>query len=188
MTYVNFIANVVFYFSDYVAQYRTSCYITQILTAYMAKVIWTIQDDYRLPHTLTGPQLVKKLPAFYGTRRFITAFTTTRHLSLSWATSIQSTPPHPTSRRSFLILSSHLSLGLPSRLIPSGLPTNNLYASLLSQNVLHAMPISFFFIWSTEQYFVRSTEHEAHNPRFLCTNSWHTNTSMNQYEIGIKLV
>jgi hypothetical protein len=32
---------------------------------------------------LTVPQLVKKLPAFYGTRRFITAFTTARHLSLS---------------------------------------------------------------------------------------------------------
>jgi hypothetical protein len=32
---------------------------------------------------LTGPQLVKKFPAFYGTRRFITTFTTVRHLSLS---------------------------------------------------------------------------------------------------------
>jgi hypothetical protein len=32
---------------------------------------------------LTGPQLVKKFPAFYGTRRFITAFTTAFHLSLS---------------------------------------------------------------------------------------------------------
>ena len=32
---------------------------------------------------LTGFQLVQKLPAFYGTRRFITAFTTARHLSLS---------------------------------------------------------------------------------------------------------
>ena len=31
------------------------------------------------------PQLVKKLPAFYGTRRFSTAFTSTRHLSPSWA-------------------------------------------------------------------------------------------------------
>jgi len=28
-------------------------------------------------------QLVKKFPAFYGTRRFITAFTRARHLSLS---------------------------------------------------------------------------------------------------------
>jgi len=32
---------------------------------------------------LTGLQLVKKFPAFYGTRRFITAFTSVRHLSLS---------------------------------------------------------------------------------------------------------
>ena len=31
----------------------------------------------------TGFQLVKKFPAFYGTRRFITAFTSARHLSLS---------------------------------------------------------------------------------------------------------
>ena len=32
---------------------------------------------------LTGFQLVKKFPAFYGTRRSITAFTSARHLSLS---------------------------------------------------------------------------------------------------------
>ena len=32
---------------------------------------------------LTGLQLVKKFPAFHGTRRFITAFTSVRHLSLS---------------------------------------------------------------------------------------------------------
>jgi hypothetical protein len=30
---------------------------------------------------LTGLQPVKKFPAFYGTRRFITAFTSARHLS-----------------------------------------------------------------------------------------------------------
>jgi hypothetical protein len=34
-----------------------------------------------LPETLTLPQLLKKFPAFYGTRKFITAFTTARHLS-----------------------------------------------------------------------------------------------------------
>jgi hypothetical protein len=34
---------------------------------------------------LTGFQLAKKLPAFYWTRRFITAFTSTRHPSPSWA-------------------------------------------------------------------------------------------------------
>ena len=34
---------------------------------------------------LTGSQLVKKFPAFYGNRRFITAHTSVRHLSLSCA-------------------------------------------------------------------------------------------------------
>ena len=52
---------------------------------------------------LIGLQLVKKFPAFYRTRRFITAFTNARHLSLSWASSIQSIPPHPTSWRSTLL-------------------------------------------------------------------------------------
>jgi hypothetical protein len=32
---------------------------------------------------LTGLPLVKKFSAFYGTRRFITAFTSARHMSLS---------------------------------------------------------------------------------------------------------
>ena len=72
---------------------------------------------------LTGLQLVKKFPTFYGTRRFITALTSVRHLSLSWASPIQSTQPHPTSWRSILILSTHLRLGLPSGLFTSGFPT-----------------------------------------------------------------
>jgi len=59
---------------------------------------------------LTGLQLVKKFPAFHGTRTFITALTSFRHLSLSWASPIQSIYPHPTSWRSILILSTHLQL------------------------------------------------------------------------------
>ena len=65
---------------------------------------------------LTGLQLVKKFPAFHGARRFITALTSVRHLSLSWASPIQSIYPHPTSCRSTLILFTHLRLGLPSGL------------------------------------------------------------------------
>ena len=48
---------------------------------------------------LTDFQLVEKFPAFYGTRKFITAFISARHLSLSWARSIPSMPPHPTTWR-----------------------------------------------------------------------------------------
>ena len=81
---------------------------------------------------LTGLQLVKKFPAFHGTRRFITALTSVRHLSVSWASPIQSIYPHPTSWRSILILSTHLRLGLPNGLLPSGFPTNTLYTPLSS--------------------------------------------------------
>jgi hypothetical protein len=78
---------------------------------------------------LERPRDVRPLgsfPAFHGTRRFNTEFTTVLHLFLSLARPIQSTSPHPTSTRSILILSTHLRLGLLSGLFPSGFPTNNL--------------------------------------------------------------
>jgi len=81
---------------------------------------------------LTGSQPVKRFPAFYGTRRFITAFASARHLSLSPARSIQSISPHPTSWKSILIFSSHLRLALQSGFFPSDFPTEILYRPLLS--------------------------------------------------------
>jgi len=80
----------------------------------------------------TSFQLVKKFPVFYRNRRFITAVTRPRHLFLSWARSIQSLHPHPSSCRSILILHFHLRLGLPSGLFPSGFPNKTLYMSVLS--------------------------------------------------------
>ena len=81
---------------------------------------------------LTGLQIVKKFPALHGTRRFITALTSVRHLSLSWGSPIQSIYPHPTSWRSILILANHLRLGLPNGLLPSGFHTKIQYILLSS--------------------------------------------------------
>jgi len=117
---------------------------------------------------LTGLQLVKKFPAFHGTRRFITALTSIRHLSLSWASPIQSIYPHPTSWRSILILSTHLCLGLPSGLFRSGFLTKTLYTPSPHPHAPHAEPISFFSILPPAQYWVRSTNHLA--PRYAISS------------------
>jgi hypothetical protein len=77
-------------------------------------------------------QPLGSFPAFYGTRRFITDFTRAQHLYLSWARPIQSTTLNPISKRSILMLSIHLRLGLPSGLFRSGVHTNNLYTFLFS--------------------------------------------------------
>ena len=117
---------------------------------------------------LTGLQLVKKFPAFHGTRRFITAFTSVRQLSITWASPIQSTYPHPTSRRSIIILSTHLRLGLPSGLLPSGFPTKTLYTPSTRPYAPHVQPTSFFSILSPAQYWVSSTDHLA--PRYAISS------------------
>jgi hypothetical protein len=57
---------------------------------------------------LTGSAASQEIPRIFGTRKLITVFTSARHMSLSWANSIQSPQPRPTSWRFTLILSSHL--------------------------------------------------------------------------------
>ena len=63
-----------------------------------------------------GNQLsgIQEIPHIFRTQRFITILTSFLHLSLSRAWSIQSIPPHRTPWRSIIILSSSLSLSLPS--------------------------------------------------------------------------
>jgi hypothetical protein len=78
---------------------------------------YTLKDKNLLKKLMVS-QLVKKFPAFHGTRRFITVFTTARHWSLSCATSIEFTPSQATSLKSILMLSFHLRLSLPSGLFP----------------------------------------------------------------------
>ena len=50
------------------------------------------------------PQLAKKLPAFYGTLRFITVFTKAHHFSVFWATQSRSTRSYHISLRPILII------------------------------------------------------------------------------------
>jgi hypothetical protein len=54
----------------------------------------------------------REIPRIYGTRNFLTVPTSARHLSLSWANSIQSPRLPPTFWISILILSSNLRLNL----------------------------------------------------------------------------
>jgi hypothetical protein len=61
---------------------RGSQYTLKNVTCYLVTYLLTPWSRV-LPEKLTGPQLVKKFSALFGTRRFITAFTTAHHLPLS---------------------------------------------------------------------------------------------------------
>ena len=67
--------------------------------------------------------------------------------------------PTPTSWRSILILSSHLCLGLPICLFPSGFPIKTLYMPLLSYISATCPTHLILLILSLEQYWVRSIVH-----------------------------
>jgi hypothetical protein len=71
-----------------------------------------------------------KISCDYGTRGFITVFTTARQYKIFWASCMQSTPSHPISLRYILMLSSNLSLGFSKWFLLSRLFTKILYAFL----------------------------------------------------------
>jgi hypothetical protein len=93
---------------------------------------------------LVVTELVKKLPAFYETQRFI-MFTRACHWSLSWARCIQSTPSHSIFQKFTLTLSSHLHLGLQSGLFPSDFLTKVLYAFLIS-SIHYTCPVHLILL------------------------------------------
>ena len=104
----------------------------------MEMTVWSYLLTYlltpwsRVLKKLTGFQLIKKFPAFYGNRRFITAFTNARHLSPSWASSIQSLPPPiPLPEYPFYYYLPIYALVSHCGLFPSGFPIKTLYAHRL---------------------------------------------------------
>ena len=96
---VSYITNTFSYLLTYLFTYLLTWLLTYLLsyllTSYLLTYILTHSLTYLLTYLLTprsrvlekqtGSQLVKKFPAFYRTRKFITEFTTARQLSLSWA-------------------------------------------------------------------------------------------------------
>jgi hypothetical protein len=115
----------IIYNSSFACRPTIRCCVKEILTSHFMELRALLEK----PPVV---QLFKNVPALYGTRRFITVFTRALHWSLSWDRSIQSIPSHTISLRSILILSTHLRLGLPSGLFPSGFPTNILYTFLFA--------------------------------------------------------
>jgi hypothetical protein len=107
---------------------------------------------------LTVAQLLKKLPAFYGTRRFIAVFTTACHWLLPSARRIQFTPVPSCFFEIHLISLFHLRLGFSSGLLPLDFPTKIIYAFLFS--LMHAtcppIPDLIILITLGEDYKLRS--------------------------------
>jgi len=126
---------------------------TTYCTTYNSITLWRRV----LLEKLTVPELVKKHPIFYGTRRFITAFTTNRHLSPSTPRPIQSMPSIQFLKINFNIIipSMHRSFKWSLSLVfPHQIPV---CTSPLPHKCLNVPTSLFFFIRSPEQYLVRSS-------------------------------
>ena len=129
---------------------------------------------------LIGPQVVMKFVAFYGTRRFITAFTTARHLSLCWVKLIKRTSFYPLSWRSILILSSSLRLSSPSGVFLLSSPSE----PCLSFSHSFSYPTRLFLldlICSLNNYFCPHLGHlrSEHSHATVYRSTWLLSTRIN---------
>jgi hypothetical protein len=71
----------------------------------ITRILWTPKVHYRIYNSPTPVSILSQIDPVHA-------------------------PPNLPSRRTILILSSHLRLGLPSGLLPSEFPTNIMYAKL----------------------------------------------------------
>ena len=123
----------------------------EIIYIYIYIYIFTPRSTVLL-EKLTCSQIVKNLPTSYGTQWFITAFTSARHLSLSWSSFIQSMSP------SFHFPKIQINIILPST---PGSPKWSFSLRCPYQNPVYASPLLHTL----------STHHPSHSSRFYRTNN-----------------
>ena len=85
-TYIYALHNELILVSGFIYKYQLRYHNWYSLTNYMGQ-----SSSWEASSSLAS----QEFPAFYGTLRFITAFTTARHPSLFWARSIQPIPSIP---------------------------------------------------------------------------------------------
>ena len=117
------------YLLSYLITYFLNYFLTYLLT-YLLTPCSTV-----LLEKLTVPQLIKKFPTFYGTRRFITVI----HKCPPPGTYPEPARSSPTLTSHFLKIHLniilHLRLSLPSGLFLLGFPTKTLYKPLFSSPI-----------------------------------------------------
>ena len=110
-------------------------------------------------------QLVRKLPAIYGNRMFITVL---KQPIICLCSEPDQSSPRPTANSSmiYLILPSHLHPGLPSRSFTSWVPAKSLYIIPPTTRVSHAPPPSHPPRMSAKIAFAEVTTDEAPHMKF----------------------
>ena len=93
-------------------------------------------------------QRVKEISQCYKTRRFVTLSTRARHLPLSWARSIQSTPPIPFLEDPFYYYTPMYTYVFQVISFLQVSPPTPYMHFLSPPHILHVSPISLFFISS----------------------------------------
>jgi hypothetical protein len=131
-----------------------------------------------LPEKLKRPKLLVKFPAFYGTRRFITAFTTARPVPiLSQIDTVY--VPHPNSQGSILILFSIFAWVFQVVLFPQVSPVSPLCTSPLPHTCHMSCPsqsswfdprMIFVEEYSTQSCLLCSLLHSPATPSLLGPN------------------
>ena len=117
---------------------------------------------------LTRSQLVKKFPEFHGDRRFITAFTSARQLSLSWARLMQSITPTSHFLKILLNIIIPSMTGFSKWSLPLRFSHQNRVCTTALPHSCYMPRPSHYSRFDNQQYWASSTVHSSlHNVVFF---------------------